>query len=89
MTKPARMPEIPATHCKHCPTAQCIRHGHDPESFDIIRSKPMVEAEIEAGSDLYCPWRKAPCVVYPVELRWAKEWHDAGLVPPVELSDLY
>jgi hypothetical protein len=82
-------PIIPPNHCKHCPTAIGIRQGHDPESCDILRSRSSVEAEISDGSNIYCPWRSAPCIVFPVELQWAKQWHDAGDLPPVQLADRF
>lgn len=71
------------------PTAIGIQQGYDPESFAIIRSRSAVESEIEIGSHIYCPWRSAPCIVYPAELQWAKRWHDAGELPPIELPDCF
>ena len=81
--------KIPTNHCRSCPTAQGIRQGYDPEAYDIIRSASMVESEIDRGSHIYCPWRKTSCIVYPVELQWAKQWHDAGEIPPVQLAPCF
>jgi hypothetical protein len=74
-----RSPTIPANHCTPCPTA----HGHDPEAGELLRCKDFVDAEIDRGSHLYCPWRKGDCVAYPVALQWAKQYLDAGQLPPI------
>ena len=78
-----RSPTTPANHCKPCPTAHGIRHGHDPEACDLLRCKDFVDAEIGRGSHLYCPWRMGDCVAYPAALQWAKQYHDAGQLPPI------
>jgi hypothetical protein len=70
-------------HCAPCPTHQGIHYGHDPESRQILTSEDYCRWAAEHTPSIYCPWRQADCVVYPVQMRWAIACHDAGITPPI------
>lgn len=76
---------IPPNHCNPCPTYHGHINGHDPESYAILMSEDWCRHMRAEMPDLWCPWRNAPCVVYPAELDWAIEYYDRGEIPPVKL----
>ena len=81
--------KFPENCCQHCPTKLGHIYGHDPESFELLKDAEFCKEQQQDGSHLYCPWRKADCAAYPVEISWAIEYHDRGETPPVKLHKKY
>jgi len=77
---------IPSNHCEHCPTAQGIKYGHDPEAYEILTNRAYFNSfhKDREFENIYCPWKKGNCVVYPVELKWARDCYELGIVPPAK-----
>ena len=70
--------------CQKCPTYHGLKVKHDPESYDELINRDNLVYAVKNNYVPYCPWRKKPCIAYPIEREYALSCHNQGVFPDIE-----